>query len=152
MQFRTAYGPRVSVPLEFPEGEGRTKQSFKDECDVNQIMARFQRTGVLEFRNKFEAQYADVSGVTFQAAMDTIARANHMFHSMPARVRDKFQNDPGRFLAWIQNPNHADEARELGLMKPKESAPVVEPAAAPAAASAAASAPAGGGKGGEAPK
>lgn len=135
MLIRTAYGPKLKVQLITPEGEGRTKQSFKQECDVNHIMARFQKTGVLDFASRYEAQYGDVSGVNFTAAMQVIADAKTMFNEMPARVRDRFRNDPAKFLDFINNPLNKDEARELGLLKaeePKPAPPVAAPAPAPA--------------------
>jgi len=41
-RFVTAYGPKARLRHVTPPGVGRTKQSFKDECDINNIMKRFQ--------------------------------------------------------------------------------------------------------------
>ena len=109
MSIISAYGPKMKVSLTFPADEGRTKQSFKDECDINNIMARFQKTGVLAFANKFEARYGDVTGVDFGEAMRVVADARSMFAEMPARLRDRFANDPARFLEFVQNPANKDE-------------------------------------------
>lgn len=136
-----AYDPKLRVQLVFPAGEGRTKQSFKDECDVNKIMARFTRTGVLDFASKFSPRYEDVTGADFQSAMDTVARANSMFQELPAELRRRFKNDPVVFLDFVDDPANADKARELGLLPPLEAkvvppaepAPVPSPAPAPAA-------------------
>lgn len=128
MSIISAYGPKMKVSLTFPADEGRTKQSFKDECDINNIMARFQKTGVLAFANKFEARYGDVTGVDFGEAMRVVADARSMFAEMPARLRDRFANDPARFLEFVQNPANKDEARALGLLKPEALAPVPEAA------------------------
>lgn len=136
MLIRSAYGPKLKVQHITPEGEGRTKQSFKAECDVNNIMARFQKTGVLDFASRYQAQYGDVSGVNFADAIKLVADAKSMFHEMPARVRDRFGNDPATFLDFVNNPNNRDEARALGLLKPEEpkpAAPAAPPAPAPAA-------------------
>lgn len=149
MTFRTAYGPKLKVQHHTPPNTGRTKQSFKDECDINKIMSRFEKTGVLDFATRYEPRYADVTGVSFSAAMDVVAQANSMFHAMPARVRDRFQNDPGKFFDFVQNPNNREEAEALGLLKDKSQqerekaldaqlkqagAPAPTPASAPAAA------------------
>ena len=36
--------------------DGRTKQSFRDETDINQIMKRAQVTGTISHLNKHEAR------------------------------------------------------------------------------------------------
>ena len=36
-----------------------TKQSFKDECDINKIMAKFQKTGAIEHYAKHAPSYGD---------------------------------------------------------------------------------------------
>lgn len=133
--FITAYGPKSRHQTSF-SSDSRTKQSFKAECDVNNIMKRYIKTGMIEFTNRNEPKYGDVTGVTFQNAMDIIAAARGMFHELPARVRDRFQNDPAQFLDFVNNPNNRDEARELGLLKPESEAPQ-----APAAPAGAAQAP-----------
>lgn len=140
--FRTAYGERQPVRLAFDPSTSRTKQSFKDECDVNNIMARFQRTGIVEFAQRFQARYGDVRGVDFASAMNVIAEAREMFAAMPAKLRDRFGNDPARFLEFVQDPENRDEARKLGLLKPEVKAPEPSPAAgAPAPAPSPAAAP-----------
>lgn len=145
--FITAYGPKKKVAISFPASEGphgRTKQSFKEQCDVNNIMKRFQKSGVLDFTTRYQPQYADVTALSYQRAMDTIASANSMFHELPAHVRDRFENKPQAFLEFVNNPNNRAEARELGLLKPdSEPAPAAAaaPAAQPPAAAAASPAP-----------
>lgn len=130
--FKTAYGPKLKISMDFSASKDRTKQSFKAECDINTIMARARKTGVIDFANRYQPQYADVTGHTYQAAQDTIARAKGMFFSMPAHVRDRFENNPRDFLAWIQNPNNQAEARTLGLMKPEVEQPAKPAAETPA--------------------
>lgn len=142
MDFKTAYGPKRRVSLSFPT-KGRTRQSFKAECDINNIMSRFRKTGVLDFTSRYEAQYGDVTAVDFTAAMNTVAQARGMFFAMPAHIRDRFGNKPENFLAFVQNPANKDEARHLGLLKPEVPAPIPAPAAAPAPALAPAAQPAG---------
>ena len=113
--FRTAQSPRVPVILEFP-GESRTKQQFKDECDINNIMAKYMKTGTIEFRNKYEPRYGDVTGEDFQIAMNIVADARAMFLDLPSHVRERFDNDPAQFLDFVGDKANYDEARELGLL------------------------------------
>lgn len=107
----------LRVSLSFPP-EGRTKQSFKDECDINRIMARFQKTGVLEHLAQRPPQYLDCSAFDFQVAMDIVAQSKALFAGLPSEVRDRFANDPGRFLAFMEDPANDSEAVKMGLRKP----------------------------------
>lgn len=114
--FRTAYGPKLKISLT-STAVSRTKQSFKAECDINNIMARYQKTGVLDFTQKHEPRYGDVTGYEFQRAMLTIAHSKSMFAEMPSALRSRFKNDPREFLEYIHDPRNAEEAEELGLLK-----------------------------------
>lgn len=142
-RFITSYGPKIKVSLTFPEGNGRTKQSHKDECDINQIMARYQKTGILDFTAKHEAQYGDVVGLDFQRGLEIIGQAKAMFADMPSKLRARFSNDPGEFLDFVQDPENREEARRLGLLKPEEQVATPPSAPAPRAASSPGEAPSG---------
>lgn len=116
-RFITAYGKKRPVDLgDF--GEGLTKQSFKDECDINNIVASFARDGLADFVQAREPQYADVTGADFQEAMNTVISARAMFDELPSKLRDRFENDPQQFLDFVQDPESRQEAIELGLVSP----------------------------------
>lgn len=114
---RSAYAPKVPVQL-LCTTPGRTKQSFKDECDINTIVSRFLRTGQLDFASKLEPRYGDTTGIEYQSAMNTVAAAKSLFNAIPAALRDKFENEPAKFLAFVQDERNRDEATKLGLLKP----------------------------------
>ena len=48
--------PRVTVA--FPEA-GKTRQSFKDECDINRIVDTYARTGMVNHLPRVAPQYGD---------------------------------------------------------------------------------------------
>jgi phage internal scaffolding protein len=116
---------------------GRTKQSFKDECNINNIMAKYARTGVIEHGNKHAPSYGDCPEIDFRQAMEVVLEAQETFAELPAVVRRRFDNDPANFLAFCEDPANRDEAGELGLLKliEPEPAPSPEPPPAPPAAS-----------------
>lgn len=128
------------------EDETLTKQEFKDECDINTILRRFNVTGELPEGVRMPT-YGDFSEVRdFHEAANAIAVANEAFSAMPADVRKRFQNDAGAFVAFCSDAANLDEARKLGLVLP---APVEAPVpasgavgAAPASASSPGGAPA----------
>lgn len=95
---------------------GRTKQSFKDECDINLIMKRYERTGVIDFINPRTSFYSDCPDLDFQAAMQLVKDAKDRFAALPSNVRDRFGNDPGKLLQFLSDPSNREEAIKLGLV------------------------------------
>lgn len=125
---RSYRSPPLRVQVSFP-GPGRTKQSFKDECDINNIMGRYMITGQLSHLAQMPPQYSDVTGLDFQTAMDVVVNANAMFANLPSSIRDRFANDPGRFLTFMEDENNRPEAVRLGLLD--DLSPQAAPLASP---------------------
>ena len=53
--------------------------------------------------------------IDFHSSMNVIRAAEEAFNAMPAEVRDRFQNDPGRFLEFANDASNYDEAVKMGL-------------------------------------
>lgn len=117
LPFITAYGKKQRVQLDRIQ-PSRTKQAFKEECDINTIISRFLKTGVMNFANKNEPRYADVTGIEFQDAMQKVAAAQSLFNELPAALRNRFENEPAKFLTFVQDEKNREEAVALGLLKP----------------------------------
>jgi len=96
------------------------KQSMKDECDINNILRQYQKTGVLNFTNKRSPQYGDFPSYDLKEAMQVVQQANEMFADMPAALRDRFGNSPENFLEFIQDTKNRQEAEALGLIAPEK--------------------------------
>lgn len=146
---RDVYVNHEPVDLECDPSEGLTRQEFAKDCDINTLMATYERTGHIVWLNKGEPQYYDASDVPdLRSALDAVAAAEAAFMRLPARVRKEFDNDPVAFVQFAEDPKNIDKMREWGLAPPKPSDRVVEPpgrspsgSAAPASSSAPASAP-----------
>lgn len=95
--------------------DGVTKQSHKDECDINKIMARYQRTGVIDHVQKYGPVYADVSSADYVSSMNLVKDAETMFAELPSTVRAKFGNDVVEFLDVVTDPERIGELEELGV-------------------------------------
>lgn len=131
LKIRKPYDPSVRTPTSFPKGT-RTKQSFQAECDINNIMAKYAKTGVLEHTRNVQGAYGDFSDVPdFQEARNRLIAAEQAFMALPAAVRKRFDNDPEQLVAFIADDKNYDEALKLGLVqKPKGAeAPAIEPKA-----------------------
>lgn len=106
------------------DDDSRTRQEFKNECDLNLIIKRFSKTpegrSALEnARGYLSARFGDVSDVPdYQVALNQVKRANEVFEALPAVLRKRFDHDPSKFLEFCDNPNNLDEMRSLGLAKP----------------------------------
>jgi len=98
-----------------------TKQSFKDECDVNLIMKRFNKIMGTEFLTRYQGhygdgQFGDFSEVAdYRTAFEQVDRANVAFEQLPAKIRYMFSNDPAKFLDFVSDPKNVDQVVSLGL-------------------------------------
>lgn len=114
VDFRTAFERRrVKAPI---KGKSLTKQSFAESCDINHILAKYEKTGVLEYARDNQGSYADVSQMgDFREACEVVLQARELFDAMPAKLRKRFNNDPGDFLDFMDDPSNKDEIVALGL-------------------------------------
>lgn len=118
--------PRVSISID--PLENMTKQSFKKECDINEIMKKFQTTGVIDHYAKRAPEFIDVPTIEYQDALQIVIDAEDNFAALPSSIRAKFHNDPAEYLQYVENPENLDEMRTLGLanplpVQPKDPAP-----------------------------
>lgn len=98
-----------------------TQQQFKEEADINTIVDRFLRSGVMP-NSVNMPQYVDYEGVfDFQSAMNVVRQADENFMRLDAKVRARFNNSPQEFLEFFANPDNTEEAVRLGLAIPKPS-------------------------------
>ena len=135
------YDPSVRQPL-LISGVSRTKQSFKDETNINLILERHYKTDVMTHINKDPARYEDLpSGIDFQESLNLAITARDSFDALPGQLRAIFQNDPRAFLEFMDDPQNEKRIVALGLREgpesvsetpavplPEKTTPVVEPA------------------------
>lgn len=94
-----------------------TEQHHKDECDVNKIVRKYDKTGLLQHVTRIEAQYGDVSGVEYKRMQDQIKSAQSEFMLLPAKIRKRFGNNFMNLIEFMDDATNRDEAIELGLIK-----------------------------------
>jgi len=135
--FNTPYCKTLKVAITFPSDSPYTKQSFKDECDINTIMAQYQFTGELPNLNERAPQYLDATNFDFAEAMNEIAEAQSLFQDLPSAIRNKFENSPAKFLEFCSQEKNRPELDEMGLLRPLEERvvpyPFPDPSKAPSA-------------------
>lgn len=110
-------GEEPSYGLDFTGDKGMTKQGPSAACDINQIVARYHKTGFLEHVRKTPGNFADVSQIgDFHAMVQKVGKAREIFARLPAVLRGRFHNDPSELVAFMSDPKNRDEGIELGLI------------------------------------
>jgi len=130
-EFRKAYGEPMSKAVYFKE-PSRTKQAMKAECDINILLKRYNATGVMPqpWKSPPTPSWGDFAEAPdYFEAQRMLLDAWQAFASLPSKVRNRFANDPGQLLAFVQDPKNREEAQALGLLNPVPPAP--PPPAAP---------------------
>lgn len=119
------YRPHVRVTIDTsidPEtGEeilSKTHQSFKAECDVNNIMKRYERDGIMDHVNEHQGDYGDYTDVQdYQTSLDQVHAAQEAFATLPGNIRGRFENDPQQFLDFVDDPANLPEMEKMGLLQ-----------------------------------
>lgn len=116
MEHRSAQNKPGRVQIEFPL-ETMTVQSEAEACDINNILKKYERTGLID-HVKEGGRYEDLPpGLDYQEALNLVIEAKTSFEGLPAAVRKEFENDPAKFLAFVEDPENVERMGELGLLK-----------------------------------
>lgn len=104
-----------------------TKQEFKRECDINNIIKQFSRTGMFTHvsANANAGAYEQLpDSYDFQESLHIIMEAEKAFMSLPAKTRERFGNEPSNFLTFMHDERNKEEIYSLGLaVKPHPQVP-----------------------------
>ncbi len=117
--------------------DGRTKQSFKDECDINRILNRAQKTGTISHLANRGGEYGDFSSFDFFDAQTKLAKAREIFDELPSEMRREFENTPAKFFEFCNDPANVDRLAEVlpAIAEPGRYFPPIKKTAANQAAS-----------------
>lgn len=108
--------PRVQV--DFSDDPGLTQQHFRDEANVNHIMAKYGASRLLEHYSQFQGNYGDFTDVQdYQTSLNEVIKAQDMFMSLPSEVRNRFGNDPAQFLDFVGREENRPEMQRMGLLR-----------------------------------
>jgi len=129
VKFRTQYDENYQPEVFFTDvgqDENLVQQHMRDECDVNVIMRRYERTGELSHLGGLAASYGDFSDVTdYKTGIERIMAADAIFMELPASIRDRFNNDPAKFVEFTTDEKNIEELRKMGLAPQLPPDPVV---------------------------
>lgn len=91
-------------------------QSHKDSTDINLLIQRFT-AGDESALSRAQGFYADVSGMpkTFQEVLNAVLGGERAFDSLPAEVKQRFNNN---FAEWLTAMDLPDFAERMGFKSP----------------------------------
>lgn len=100
-----------------------TKQGDKAAADINNILKNAKATGLIPTRNvePIEGELPEVD--SFHDAMNTVVEAQSAFDALPSDLKQKFGNDPAKYLEFVGEKNedgslkNTDELVKMGLLK-----------------------------------
>jgi len=116
-----------------------TRQSEMESCDIHNILKQYSQQGFenLVRENAARGQYADLTDLPdYQEALNIVISSQAAFAALPSQVRERFGNDPARFIEFLGDPANQEEAIRLGLATDTREPPPPPPPP-PAAAAAA---------------
>lgn len=118
---QSAYREHERVLYKDDDRVSLTRQEFSDESDINSIMKRFEKTGMLPANNT-TPKYIDLTGApqNLQETMNLLNGARDAFMRLPAQVRKEFDNDPIKFTEFAMEKDNLPKLREWGLAEPEK--------------------------------
>lgn len=127
---RTAYTEmKEKKGITFTE-PSRTKQEFAKDCDINLIMDRYKETGLITHVSGLVPIVSDnpdmpvdVSNIPdYRESLDFVMRCEELFLRLPSDFRKELDNDPGKMIEYIKNPDNKEKCIKYGLINPDSSA------------------------------
>lgn len=100
-------------------GKCRVKREFKDVVDVNNIVNRYVKHGVMPELRK-SGMYADVSKYgDYAECLAKVEKGNELFSSLPSEIRNRFNGNPQEMIDFLNNPENREEMIKLGFLDKK---------------------------------
>ena len=119
-KFYTRYNPPPQVSVKFSK-PSLTQQQFRQECDINNIIASVDSAGVVNnplwngTRRPLYGDFSSIQDMDYLQAQNTFLDASARFMELPAKVRQRFNNNPAELLAYIQSNPALEELAKLGF-------------------------------------
>lgn len=103
-----AHAPKVKYKL-----HGRTKQSYKDSCDINKILEQNAGKESLSHLERHGARYGDFAAIDWEELPLQLAQGREIFGELPAEVKREFNQSPGEFFAYVSDPKNSERLQQL---------------------------------------
>lgn len=101
---------RVQLKFDTETNPSLTKQYFKDECDINNIVKKFSDTGQLPVQNNLEPQYGDVPNMDLKEALDMVQFARQEFDELSTVDKDRFGQNFHNYCQFLSDYEKSPES------------------------------------------
>jgi len=109
------------------KGPSKTRQEFTKECNINNIVSKYHKTGVFEHEGG-QGIFQDVSGYpSYQEALQFTINAQKSFMGLDVNLRKRFHNDPHELMEFLKDPSNKEEGQKIGLLMPDKKPAEPEP-------------------------
>lgn len=103
-----------------------TEQQHKNSCDINHIVAQYNKTGVMPEGTRIP-QYIDNTSIpSLEEAFSVVKQAQEAFLDLPANIRRLMDNDPAKMEQFLSDKDNTDILVKYGVLEIK-TPPVKEP-------------------------
>lgn len=113
--------PKWESKIDCSKEPSKTQQQFAEDCDINQIVAKYAQGNLFDPVNVMDpsnALYGDFSNIEdYHSMMTRLVGAQEAFEGLPIHLKKRFEQDPGKLIAFLNNPNNREEAERLGLVE-----------------------------------
>lgn len=110
----------LKVDPNSPQGKNdeQVQQSFKDDADINKIIARGKKTGIFGtgIPGNRKARFGDFTSIDYMTMMNQVADVESQFMTLSPKLRTRFKNDPYQLIRFVEDPDNLEEARRLKLL------------------------------------
>lgn len=121
MSSQNRHGDKRGHPGGGPE---LTKQAFRDETDINNIVNRHLRGApgrnlahIGDPRASRQPRFGNMPSESFHEMLNKVMAIKIAFEGLPAKLRARFGGNPEILLKWVENPQNYKEAVRLGLIE-----------------------------------
>lgn len=92
-----------------------TDQSFKEESNINNIISKYSKTGMLPSNIRTHGSYLDITETkSLFEGLNTINEGLAVFNKLSEKVRRRVETPQG-LIEFLSDPENDDEAIKLGL-------------------------------------
>jgi phage internal scaffolding protein len=113
MTIRHAYSKRVPSKTNVKKyGASLTVQEQAKSTDINNILERFNQTGLIDHVSQYEPQYGDFAKIDYHTMHEQIKTVENAFQELPANVRAQFNHDPQLWLEHIAINENIEDMKD----------------------------------------
>lgn len=106
---------RKKIVLEARQSD-QTKQSFKDQCNITNIICQYDKTGLTTHINEKTPQNIDHTQIpAYQDTLNFVTHINQQFDQLPQEIKERFKTKED-LSQFISDPKNYSEAQKLGLL------------------------------------